>query len=58
MSLQLRKAHVEESLDLRRRPVEELLAVGLLAARWPGGEQQVVDSLALGLRTTLDRTAR
>jgi len=57
MSLPLRKPRVEESLDLRRRPVEDLLAMGLLAAGWPGGEQQVVDSLALSLRTTLDRTA-
>jgi len=57
MSLPLRKPRLEESLDLRRRPVEELLAEGLLAVGWPVEEQQVVDRLAFVLRTTLDRIA-
>lgn len=58
----MKKPRLEESLGPRLGPAEgslteELLAVGLLAVGRPVEEQQVVDSLAFGLRTTLDRTA-
>jgi len=57
MSLPLRKSRLEESLNLRRRPVKELLAERLLAMGWPVEKQQMINRLVFVLRTTLDKTA-